>query len=858
MFEMTTTIFRRFTFTLLLLSLHFLLSGQPARGQNTRERNERLRASVEGGDYAAAMSDLRALSSSDPAVFALNNYDYLLARLSERQGDVAGAAVNYQKLIARNSMLTEYGLWHLSQVARSTGNLVLEREQLRQLIATAPLSLLREAAEARLAESFFESGDYKAAVQLLRPRANNEANSPTAREALSLIGQAYLRSEQKDAARDVFNTLITKMPDATRPDDYALAAVRGLDVLDSGSAEAAQSAAPQLSESEHLRRALIYNFNRDFAAARRHYLAIVERYPQSANLTDALYQTGRTFYQEARFDEAVNYFQRVAQQFPDSGSARDALNQMAAAYARTKRFDEALSTYQRVIDRYADQGVQERAYLNVIDVLRDAKRDREALEWIQKTRTRFRGQAAALALFSQARLHVAQGAWAEALADFEALAGEPDLGGGRAPGGTNKTEIAFARAYVLEQLGRTEEALSAYLSLPDGRSEYYGWRATARLREMSKAEGTRAALAVRLQALRDEAQQASSSADAERARSAAQSALRLTDDESVRRELLDIASRAYARLPAYNRFPQFRLLQFGRQEILQSGSSAASARTHKALADELLFLGLYDEGAPELAVAENAGETNAPSSSKLANDEAGTANGSQDVGSSKEQATKNAPPPLASSNGRDALYTLAVLYKRGDEADHAVRFAEPIWKTMPADFLPELAPREMAELFYPAPYRATLMEHAPPRGVDPRFVLSIMRQESRFRPDAKSVSAARGLMQFIPLTADTMAAQLGKKSFNQDELYDPGAAILFGSQYLGNLFKQFPGMPQAVAASYNGGEDNVARWTARARTNDPDRYVMEVAFAQSKDYVYKVLANFRVYQTLYTEQLKAR
>jgi soluble lytic murein transglycosylase len=187
-----------------------------------------------------------------------------------------------------------------------------------------------------------------------------------------------------------------------------------------------------------------------------------------------------------------------------------------------------------------------------------------------------------------------------------------------------------------------------------------------------------------------------------------------------------------------------------------------------------------------------------------------------------------------------------------------VRFVEPLWKTMPADFLLELAPREMVELFYPAPYRRALLEYAPPRGVDPRFALSIMRQESRFRADAKSISAARGLMQFIPSTADIMAAQLNKKGFSQDELYDPRVAILFGSQYLGNLFKQFPGMPQAVAASYNGGEDNVARWTARGRTNDPDRYVMEVAFAQSKDYVYKVLANFRVYQTLYTDQLKPR
>jgi soluble lytic murein transglycosylase len=114
------------------------------------------------------------------------------------------------------------------------------------------------------------------------------------------------------------------------------------------------------------------------------------------------------------------------------------------------------------------------------------------------------------------------------------------------------------------------------------------------------------------------------------------------------------------------------------------------------------------------------------------------------------------------------------------------------------------------------------------------------------------------LLQFIPSTADEIAAQMGIASFDQDQLYRPGVAILFGSQYLGNLFKLFPNMPQAVAASYNGGEDNVARWIARAKSNDPDRYVSETGFGQSKDYIFKVLANFEQYSLLYDKGLEAR
>lgn len=161
-------------------------------------------------------------------------------------------------------------------------------------------------------------------------------------------------------------------------------------------------------------------------------------------------------------------------------------------------------------------------------------------------------------------------------------------------------------------------------------------------------------------------------------------------------------------------------------------------------------------------------------------------------------------------------------------------------------------------MLYPLPYRDSLLKHGPARGVDPRFVISIARQESRFQRAAKSLAAARGLMQFIAETSNAMAAELQVQNFRQDDLYNSDTAILFGSQYLAGLFKQFPGQPQAVAASYNGGPENMARWLARSRANDPDRYVSEIGFSQTKDYVFKVMLNYWQYQTLYDEKLERK
>lgn len=846
-----TMLIRKQVFPYSLILFFAAVFSAPIAAQTSLERHERIRALVDRNDTTAALTELQALRSADPSFFVQRNFDYLLARILEQSGDYASASIHYQNIVARNSTLAQYALWHLSRIARASGNLTLEREKLRRLISTVPTSLLREAAVARLSESFYESGDYSSAIQLLHPRGSATGNA-TAREALALLGQAFLRSNQKDAARQAFNSLVTQLPNPAQPDDYALAGARGLDALDAGSEEAARSTAPQLSAAEHLRRAQIYYFNRDFAASRLHYLAIVERYNQHPNVPEALFLTGRGFAQEGNFEEALKYFQRVTSEFPQSAQARDASNHLANAFARLKRFNEAVAAYKTVIDRYPGGSTPERPFLNIIDVLRDAGRDDEALAWVEQTRTRFKGQVgAALALFSQMRIHLAQGAWASALADVDALKNESNLGGANTSGSTNQTELAFTRAFLLEQLGRTEEAVNAYLEIPDGRNEYYGGRATTRLRALAQDQKSRASAQARFEALRNEAQRAISANQFENARRAAQSALRLTNDAAQTKELLDILRRAYNSLPAYRDIPSGRLLPFGNQNFSTPGQGSTNTQpTHQALADELLFLGIYDEGAPELAAAGNNYSLTEGKKPDTNESDAGKSNSAQ---ASAPAASSQAPAP-----SRDAAYTLAVLYKRGGNANHAVRFAEPLWKRVPADYLLELAPREMVELLYPAPYKDALLEYAPPRGVDPRFVLSIMRQESRFRPEAKSIAAARGLLQFIPSTANLMASQLNLRDFRQDDLYNPRIAVLFGSQYLGNLFKLFPEMPQAVAASYNGGEDNVARWVARARSQDPDRYVLEIGFAQSKDYIYKVLANYRVYQTLYTEQLQSR
>ena len=159
---------------------------------------------------------------------------------------------------------------------------------------------------------------------------------------------------------------------------------------------------------------------------------------------------------------------------------------------------------------------------------------------------------------------------------------------------------------------------------------------------------------------------------------------------------------------------------------------------------------------------------------------------------------------------------------------------------------------------YPAPYRESIVSAAKARKLDPRLVLAIMKQESVFRPAAKSPAGARGLLQLTIDAAQRYAPSAGLKSVTENQLYQPDVSIKVGSEYLADLFRLFPNLPEAVAASYNGGEDNVARWVKRAKQKDPGVFTAEVGFDETKGYVQKVMNNYRVYKQLYNADLSRR
>ena len=467
---------------------------------------------------------------------------------------------------------------------------------------------------------------------------------------------------KKTVAAFSLSLLITAQASSQSASETALSAVRRSD----DSARAADGSVPKLAPAEHMRRAGIYLKNRAFVEARAHWNALIQNYPQDARVAEAMYGIGRSYFLGKSYQDGYVIFNEVVQKYPGTKEERESLNYSAASLLRMGKFSESAARYEEYIKRFPNGERIDTAHLNMIDTLREAERPSDALTWVTRTRQRFAGSATETnAMFGALRLHVAEGDWAKAVQMADQLSQRTFAKAVL----TSRSEVAYLKAFSLEQAGRKDEAFSAYLAVPDGIESYYGWLASQRL----------AALAGK-----------------------------------------------------------------ARAEIV----AEREARVNSAIAN------------------------------------------------------------VAGS--------------------------------------------------YPAPYRQAILSAAKTRKLDPRFILALIKQESVFKPLAKSPAGARGLLQLTMDAAVKYAPRAGLNAVRENQLYQPETSIIVGSEYLEHLTQLFPKMMEPVAASYNGGEDNVARWLERAKHKDPGVFTAEIGFEETKGYVQKVMANYRVYRQLYTADLIRR
>lgn len=157
---------------------------------------------------------------------------------------------------------------------------------------------------------------------------------------------------------------------------------------------------------------------------------------------------------------------------------------------------------------------------------------------------------------------------------------------------------------------------------------------------------------------------------------------------------------------------------------------------------------------------------------------------------------------------------------------------------------------EYHSLLYPEVYQKDIEEASRLTNLDPLLILAIIREESRYDAEARSIAGAMGLMQLMPTTAKLFERHAQVQIRNNLDLYEPKKNILIGAHYFRHLLNTFSTLPAALAA-YNAGEEPVKEWLKAGDYKGIDEFIEDIPYEETNNYVKKVL-------TSYFEYLRAR
>ena len=235
-----------------------------------------------------------------------------------------------------------------------------------------------------------------------------------------------------------------------------------------------------------------------------------------------------------------------------------------------------------------------------------------------------------------------------------------------------------------------------------------------------------------------------------------------------------------------------------------------------------------------------------------------------------------APPPLESMaleqltkarGGQRAISLLQIGEDRRAEAELKLLFriakpelARAMMAVVDRANMPSLAMRigkffvaSGSSLFdsttYPAPKLALREGNINDRSL----VLALIRQESRFNPEAKSHRGARGLLQIMPRTASFIARdrKLRGSKKNRDVLFDPETNLSLGQKYIHILMndRAVKGDLFRMLAAWNGGPGNLNKWNRTVNyKDDPLLFIESLPSKETRIFIERVLTNYWIYQ----------
>jgi len=432
-------------------------------------------SALDSGNAEAAIADLDSLMKTYPTSPALPAATLLLAEALVKQGQPAVAREKLEALLLRENLLPEI----LYQGQAALANLLLQEGKASEssalwekAAASAPDPNLSEQAYfnaalaaarqpdpatfGRLEELFtkkYPESSRRAAFALERGRMlESKGDSPASRSALAEVSKLPGSESLKDEAA------LRRASSLLRTGDYP------------GAINAFADFEKSFPKSNLLPQALASGIEARLrqreltgAQARSEFAKILARFPESSLAPSLAFQIGQTHYEDKNHGEALSSFREMAAKFPKDPLADDALYYAGLSALALGNPEEAVKLFRALpetsplrldarlaeIDASRTSGDYPGGLQIANSLLANKTPDQRA--WVEITKRRL---ACEFAIGGTDRASLER-----ATSTASALIASP------AADAADRNEAGYIRGKSLEQLGREEDALQAYLDV---------------------------------------------------------------------------------------------------------------------------------------------------------------------------------------------------------------------------------------------------------------------------------------------------------------------------------------------------------------------------------------------------------
>lgn len=179
-----------------------------------------------------------------------------------------------------------------------------------------------------------------------------------------------------------------------------------------------------------------------------------------------------------------------------------------------------------------------------------------------------------------------------------------------------------------------------------------------------------------------------------------------------------------------------------------------------------------------------------------------------------------------------------------------VLFAAALWAR------PQKEESDPLDTLTQVPYYSLIVDLSKKNGLPPPLTAAVIRQESRFIPQARSRVGAQGLMQIMPDTGKYIAKKRGL-AYSEKALDQPKTNIDYGTWLLKGFLDRFDGEIETALAAYNAGPTITAKWLKDPNYSRDGKTLYAIPYEETRNYVKKVMGYYQLYQAQYLEKDKA-